>query len=154
MTKGELTRLLALPAGRELDAAVAEHVFDGIAAWYVPPYKMLLCEFQGTGYCENRGGTISEFCVKCGDPYGYHNGFPAFSTDITAAWIIVEQMAEHHFVNVGNEIGTEDDLWFCEISSYPIDECVCAITAPLAICRAALQVKSSETVNASQPTTE
>lgn len=31
-----------------------------------------LCVFEGTDIRETRDGTTSEFCVQCGEPFGYH----------------------------------------------------------------------------------
>lgn len=37
-------------------------------------YRLRICwRFHGTGVIENREGTISEFCITCGHPYGYHH---------------------------------------------------------------------------------
>lgn len=36
-------------------------------------HKHKICwHYRGTGKLENRNGTVSEFCVRCGHPYGYH----------------------------------------------------------------------------------
>lgn len=38
-------------------------------------WKAGICfRYQPTGIIENRDGTISDFCRKCGHPYGYHWG--------------------------------------------------------------------------------
>ena len=36
--------------------------------------KLGICfKYKGKGYAETIDGTYSEFCVKCGQPKGYHN---------------------------------------------------------------------------------
>ncbi len=50
-----------------------------------------LCIFQGTGRFENRAGTVSEFCVKCGRRLGAHE-LPDYLNDLNAmrkAWGIL-----------------------------------------------------------------
>jgi hypothetical protein len=80
-----MTDATQMEAGRELDDRVARDVMG-----------LTFCEgFVGTGRRENRQGTISEFCTRCGDPHGYHVGRPvAYSTDIAAAWLVVEKLQE------------------------------------------------------------
>jgi hypothetical protein len=35
--------------------------------------KLGICfRYKGTGIRETRNGTNSEFCIRCGHPYGYH----------------------------------------------------------------------------------
>jgi hypothetical protein len=65
--------------------------------------------------------------------------YPNYSTDIGAAWLVVEKMREQtHFINVE----WTDSKWYCRIIWPPFGEwhqiANSADTAPLAICRAAL----------------
>ena len=101
-----------LPAGPETDALIAEKVMALKAGLAAPPY----------------------------------------STDIAAAWIVVETMIRKdgvyfgcpHFkhkhqslASLGYPEGTE--CWYCVINTKLLNKVVlCADTAPLAICRAAL----------------
>lgn len=136
-----------LPAGRELDREIAERVFDGYGESHGLRYKMTLCEYEATGRIENRGGTVSDFCRKCGEPCGYHDGFPHYSTDIAAAWLVVEKMRTRsrflHLMEHGSVV-EGPPLWRCQFigdDDGPSD-CEFADTAPLAICLAALKAVS------------
>lgn len=127
MTKAEL---MALSAGRELDRIVAERVFDwialhddGVSLSGVPPTQPKGFELAGTG-------------IKG------HWHVPRYSTDIAAAWQVVEQM---HLL--GNALALERWLdmpsknkWlalFTLENGHDTGSHV-AESAPLAICRAAL----------------
>lgn len=101
-----------IPAGLELDALIAE---------------------KATGITRNRP-------------------IPPYSTDIAAAWTVVETMIRKdgvyfgcpHFkhkhqslASLGYPEGTE--CWYCVLNTKLLNKVVlCADTAPLAICRAAL----------------
>ena len=77
---------------------------------------------------------------------------PPYSTDITAAWCVVEKMvrsddmyfsAPHYKAKrqslgpLGYPVGTE--CWYCVLNNKTFNKVViCADTAPLAICRTAL----------------
>lgn len=125
-----------LPAGRELDALIAEKV-------------MGRCPHRETRrYCIEDGNSVDSGyeCVACGkDVYGSER-CPAFSTDMTAAWPLVEKLrADGMEVDLLSEPGNVDgwavktnrpDEEFCQIVTAP--------TAPLAICRAALATVESE----------
>ena len=83
---------------------------------------------------------------------GMDGQMPSYSTDIAAAWQIVEVMVRTegvyfgapHYKNkrqslaqLGYPEGTE--CWYCVINSKVLNKVVvCADTAPLAICRTAL----------------
>ena len=108
-------------SGRALDAAVAEEVFG-----YSEIHPKLM-----TGYPPGYDGEKK----KAGWPprLGPH---PLYSTDIAAAWQVVEKCLEldkHLFVGP-NDAG---NMWVCEYGkySYEVRE-----SAPEAICRAALKV--------------
>ena len=101
-----------IPAGPELDALIAGKVMEGARDRPIPPY----------------------------------------STDIAAAWTVVETMIRKdgvyfgcpHFkhkhqnlASLGYPEGTE--CWYCVLNTKLLNKVVlCADTAPLAICRAAL----------------
>ena len=107
--------ILQLEAGRELDALVMESVF-GI---------------------KRNDGT---------EQYVIGHNLPHFSTDISAAWEVVEKMIElKMFINIGHG----GILWRINVSSRKMYERleytgITAMTAPLAICRAALLVVGEE----------
>ena len=127
--------LLAMPAGRELDRIVAERVME------LPAKSIRLCgtdecvevwtdnPFYADGICNRRD--VQGVC----DP-------PSYSTDIAAAWKVVERMHE-----CGHAIVLERWLdmpsknkWsalFIMENGHDTGQRV-AESAPLAICRAAL----------------
>jgi len=112
MTRDEI---MAMEAGREMDALVAEKVMgwelrtfksNGVDFWHIP----------GTVRCELDA--------------------PKFSTDIGAAWEVVEKMIGEMW-NLSLEY--QSAVYWCEFGKtcVPGDGEI-ADTAPLAICRAAL----------------
>lgn len=114
-------------SGRELDAAVAEHVMGwhyvrcGPRCWGIPPEDNQMT---------NRYTDV---------PYA---DVPYYSTDISAAWQVVERMrtTDHVF-----HLSSVDS--FCDWLVTFSDEVrsVEAPTAPLAICRAALKAVHATT---------
>ena len=144
-----MTTASDLPAGRELDALVAEKVmgwkrrrivecYPGMVG--VPLDDPRLDDYWWTS--DNRptneiardegGGAVGE-CNECGKVYGA--GSP--STDIAAAWTVVEKLRG---CDQWPEIGATGRSWYCEFEGEPgvIVEGF-GDTAPLAICRAALK---------------
>jgi len=107
-----------MPAGQEMDALVAEKVM-GVKC-YCPPKEDCLC----------------------------HSWSPAYSTDIAAAWGVVEYIrTATRAVNVRTLFAsTGPDRYDCGIyDEVPgLDIWVEADTAPLAICRAALHAVGVE----------
>lgn len=116
-----------LNAGRELDALVAERV-------------MGLTSFKHDGYDGE--------CAKCGFEWDPHRGGPGtacpipdpYSTDIAAAWEVVEKLCASGkgftLEHPGFSPGTPDIHVFASFGMSPY---MVAETAPLAICRAALK---------------
>ena len=78
-----------------------------------------------------------------------HAGYPAghispdnFSTDIAAAWLVVEKLTEEYYVDIGiDKHGAQVQINYYTGSEYGWihGESVRADTFPLAICRAALK---------------
>jgi hypothetical protein len=68
---------------------------------------------------------------------------PHYSTDISAAWEIVEQIQKWDFI-VGCDTDYKDEQHYCELITDDSNYTAWAITAPLAICRAALLTKSEQ----------
>ncbi len=118
-------------AGRELDAAVAEHVMgldvevtvfepttpEGHADWYGP------CDGFADGECSVCKGSVS------------HNS-PYYSTSIAAAWEVVEKVG-------AVRIELFSDGWYAQFGSFQHNrkfttKAGVADTAPHAICLAAL----------------
>jgi len=112
MTREEI---LNMPAGREMDALIAKEVMG----WVLNPPNV-----RGHGWLIHDHKMIGI------------NSLPYFSTDIAAAWEVVEK-EEHGF-----------SLWVSGVRSAPLCKAEIIIgdnrygcyanTAPLAICRAAL----------------
>jgi hypothetical protein len=120
----------SMVAGRELDALVAERVLG----WkLIDRIEMGWGEGPDVWDCTN-----GKDADECYSPTRQHF---APSTDISAAWAVVERMAEDaHYLDVTFEPEDESRTWNCklrlagskgEVEAY-------ADTAPLAICKAAL----------------
>ena len=127
----------AMEAGRELDALVAERVF-GIDLspvthdeheWYMPDAERdisLTCKFCG---CDNSRPEI--MCIEIKHTRSY-------STDIAAAWLVVEKFRN----TFGEFVFDIDGDWRCFFGG----KLSIADTAPLALCRAALKAVSEKVV--------
>lgn len=68
---------------------------------------------------------------KCENPCRCGNRLPNYSTDIASAWAVVEKLAKPL------KVVWTGRVWVCEVFEEPYSEE--ADTAPLAICRAALE---------------
>jgi hypothetical protein len=101
-----------LKPGREMDALVAERVFG---------WKRL----------RNQVGWYRD-----GDKSTWNMREPRFSTDISAAWTIVEKLK-----GMEPEIEWSDEIhaWCVVFYKSKIDSATLGDTAPLAICKAALK---------------
>ena len=150
-------------AGRELDALVAEKVMGVTIKWVdiLDGYKC--ARPDGTWY--EKGDADYEDCVDehtvpvvvmekghtlyadwDGETSVRLNTVHHYSTDIAAAWEVVEKLPHKFWPEVGR---MDDGRWYCEIvgrgdtarqvSKSPIAREI-ADTAPLAICLAALKV--------------
>lgn len=68
------------------------------------------------------------------------HGTKTYSTDITAAWEVVEKLRDRWSLSFGND-DDEVNVWYCELLSKEVS-CLLQNTAPtlpLAICLTALQ---------------
>jgi hypothetical protein len=124
----------AMPAGREMDALVAERVMG----WVRHPDSMY------RHWCERQPDGTLRFLDQCEPLHTVRPWHP--STDIAAAWEVVEKLRGESFpwefslgwrhiepfVSFGRTANQKDEIGFSH-----------GETAPLAICRAALK-----TVNA------
>jgi hypothetical protein len=106
MTRNEI---LNMPAGREMDELIRLEILD-LEVFTTPEGKLL------------GEGTFQEI--------------PHYSTDIAAAWEVVEKMRINDWEFY---LEWENQPWaLFENDKCMLDKCAEAITVPLAICRAAL----------------
>lgn len=125
-----------LPSGRELDVAIAEQVFgyQHLIGAAVPEMDRHREEPVAQQEVWIRG--TDRYCRWCGD-------MPQYSTDIAAAWQVVEHFTALSHVRCNlkwdREVDPEHPSWGCEFLGpwYAIHHW--GETAPLAICRAALE---------------
>ena len=117
---------------REVDRLIAKHIFEN-------PYADH--EYVHNGQYETRDGTMSYFCITCGEPGGYHRML-AYSTDIAAAWTVVEKLRQTGYsITITGQGGAfytiYIDKWtVLDTSVIRLDH----TRAPMAICLAALRV--------------
>lgn len=138
-----------LEAGRELDALVAEKIFGSLWRAYRSDdeEKSVIRLFAPSraDYCEeiqykNQWGTSSGFY-----PTDYPD-LPAYSTDIAAAWEVVEKVGTGWlYLSLLQDSDKVAGYWraaFHRLKETP--QLVDADTAPLAICLAALKAVGVE----------
>jgi hypothetical protein len=129
MTRDEI---LTMPAGRKMNALIAVKIMG------ICPHDWQL---------ENNLSNAQHVCLLCGQKYYAYNPpvTPDYSTDMTAAWQVVEKLSKPHiFINL-SKFG---DKYVCDIENmedysnpekqfnrWKIDFCN---SPALAICRAAL----------------
>jgi hypothetical protein len=147
---------VSMNAGRELDALVAEHIThfrrqdecETFAAGRCNGTKITYCGAcgkTGHGSCFGRiyapGGEVQIQCEErgCSVPY--------YSTDIAAAWIVLEEVRKRGFAVTISTWDTSRE-WRAEFDGITTDRlahgCVFAKTAPEAICVAALKALGVE----------
>lgn len=128
-------------AGRNLDGIVARKVMG----YYVYHYDkghardnyFMLMDSEGEPVADVLSGGYREF-QRTYESDAWDD-CPAFSTDIAAAWIVMEWLRLHGYQP---DLSVEDDnaTWLCttriEAGRYLFEK---ASTAPLSICRAALR---------------
>lgn len=125
-----------MPAGREMDALVAEKVMG----WILSPAKWLVRDRKAIAIPGNPIGPKTWEDLDA-------PGLPRYSTDIAAAWQVVEKLfAIGSFFSVespNNGVG-----WSCGITrGRDTIEYILADSAPLAICRAALLAAAVKAFN-------
>lgn len=129
-----------MQAGRELDALIAEKIFG---------WTGVKCETSAVGIRVFSGVPPFDKCAWT---------IPAYSKDIAAAWSVVEKMIQRirddpyqdfgwdgplfksragYLTNEGYPLGTE--CWYVVVQWDGHRKHVCAASAPLAICLAALR---------------
>lgn len=117
MTRDEI---LNMPVGREMDALVAEKVLGWQWQGFEGGYQRLYI---------NDGDYRRYGAIREGGETEYTNNLHNYSTEMGAAWDVVEKFNNQCMLN--NVHG----LWECY---FPGNVMGLAETAPLAICRAAL----------------
>ena len=128
-----------MAAGRELDALVAKVVFDLTVRWLSVPR-----------HPHEHGAGVPIQPQSCDPPPGLTGAWaamywviPRYSTDIAAAWEVVEKLVALGFVTVHLSQGIKEPGWYASFFGDPATDgkggYARADTAPLAICRAALK---------------
>lgn len=117
-----------MSAGRELDVLVAEKVMGGKVEHDWDDFDGGdISRCRGCGFFD-QDDTKPKFCIPC------------YSTDIAAAWEVVEKLRESHFKQAAlNFHPTEICVQFWDVSAQRYQPSICASTTPLAICHAALK---------------
>lgn len=120
----------ALPAGRELDALVAEQVMG---------WKRVE---KGHVYFWRTKEMVAELLREHPDVLAVdYFPCPYFSTEIAAAWEVVEELARRCWhLSLDYPSGNSRWEWMACFRPQPPGSFVYADTAPVAICRAALLV--------------
>ena len=103
---------------REMDAKVAEKVMR-------LPVKFHTNNPNGERF----------YYLDMPDKHGMCPDVPHYSTDIAAAWLVVEKMLETSRIDITHE----GMLWVCEVIDTEKLAIASANTAPMAICKAALK---------------
>ena len=131
-----MTEINDMKPGPELDALVAERVMglvEGVDGW---------AAFTSSVCNPEEGGVVQDICFPL-RPY---------STDIAAAWEVVEKMNKQPR-NICVSHSPVTDRWLCQILSYRREDGTfwCgeggsaeSLTAPEAICKAALMALEGE----------
>ncbi len=117
--------------GRELDALVAEKIFDAAVSWDT---------YAGGNHPKSPRLSGSE-CPSCGyDGHWDPDAVPDYSTDIRAAFEVVEKLRSMgHSVNIESDDGYEVSFAGCDEAGFDTIDYGFADTAPHAICLAALK---------------
>lgn len=118
-----------MPAGREMDALVAEKVMGWKREWVTNSATLMRREV----FCPP--GVIG--WISSGEKDGIPNEVPYYSTSISAAWEVVEKMEAD---GVGCKLSNYAPGWRAEF--YKNEGDAGADTAALAICRSALRAVS------------
>jgi hypothetical protein len=129
-----------MTAGRELDALVAEKVM-GVVWRKVGVNGVVKATLDPLGYYSQHEECRPDF-PRWSD---YCRDVPAYSTDIAAAWQVVEHMATNHYRwwEMARRPFKDGLGALVNFTGDPKDSCV-APTVPLAICLAALKAVGAE----------
>lgn len=124
-----------MPAGREMDALIAEKVMGWTTyEEYVHGPLMhgggMMTLYRGDGAQFKKDNTTHTWSVDCFCP----------STDIAAAWEVVEKLADEVYVEYGHRPSIQSHGNVGWLVRFRFHRGTWADTVPLAICRAALKV--------------
>lgn len=137
-----------MPAGREMDALVAEAVME---------WKVFYGSYNGYDLLDNE---VAQGFPPTGDLKGIPYEIPQYSANIAKAWEVVKKIKRTHYWGYGDfhliwgnfgESGTPKGpggqvccpnklAWLCAVETEQKSLSSYADTASLAICRAALKV--------------
>ena len=133
---------------REMDVAMAELMgwrWDDVWGCLIPPEQQAKPDEMWSKWKIDDEGVLYREPIKENivSHLSYRGDFskvnlPKFSTDIAAAWLVVEKLLpeyDFYFEVSGNRI---EDGWFAMFGD-DLDKAEVAETAPLAICHAALK---------------
>jgi len=159
-----------MEAGHELDALIAEKVMGlevargcrfkpnyetekALNSWVEPKQDEYFTPGKIAGWRESYSIIRPGITVRRPDDneIAYHDACPEYSTDITAAWEVVEKMSSYDFdvsISLSSKLSSDDlERWYCDMThgddnapwreDYKFIQ-VWAPTAPHAICLAAL----------------
>jgi len=122
-----------MKAGRELDALVAEHVIGDKYQWTGHNCDNRDCEYKTKSTMRDGDKDYVYRCMICGIKDGELH-CPAYSTDIAAAWEVVEKL---DLLDSNSSLFKDHGKWYivgyCESWEFESD------TAPMTICLASLK---------------
>jgi len=133
MTQKE--EILAMEAGRELDVLVAKEIFGIEVEWDYALWDVNK-QCNKLPFCKGKPRTVLGPMA-----HSVSNTIPGYSTDISAAWLVVEKLIDIHPQGDFHLEHLEDEWccgWCYPPSGADLDNWICGKTAPEAICKAAL----------------
>lgn len=121
-----------MPAGREMDALVAKKIFGKVRC-------QARCHKRGV-----RGSMDGTYCYAQPDSPAQGANIPHYSTDISAAWEVVEKIRSSSGLSVIVEASVHPNEYICAIGAHHRGQWIesfrsAEAEAPLVICRAALK---------------
>jgi hypothetical protein len=122
-------QILAMKAGRELDALVAEKIF-----WWTPKINYESGTIEWYGRSPTGALTARPSHWKNGQP-------PKYSSDLVASWEVVEKMKDKPRLNKFFQLTYEGGAWYC---SFGAADSVEGKSAPEVIAKAALLAELTE----------
>jgi hypothetical protein len=134
MSQSEPIAIGTMSAGREMDALIAEKVIN-----------LIICEspFKQPGY---QGVILNGSPYYNADGHGHYRSVPFYSTDIAAAWEVVEELNKTRLTYVEFiDAKIPGTAWRVVLFDQGEGKTIVSLadTAPLAICRAALKATES-----------